>query len=531
MRARARRLLFAAALIVAVPALAQQGAIVHEYVPYDPTAESELGVVTTEGGFEVEKLTTSGKITAPDPGRPITDKTPLYGAKAAVPDKYSPDRDTRRVDHLPYDDPFRPRLAPFKRLVAYDAVESDYTLKVHDPKHVKVDIGGEKLKHGRPDTFYVDLAVELRAGEAIRIPSAVGGTIVKKAHLNPSVSFKLERDAAENLFILADGGGSARLIMELEAPREAFGEAEREPSWADLGAAMTVKLPTNVQKSADEFITKDLKIDKAVAEPRDVVRALVRYFREFKESEDPPPNTGDIFLDLVRSKKGVCRHRAFGFMVSALSLGIPARFIHNEAHAWVEAWDGIYWRRIDLGGAGRTLDDKTERPEKPQPAYDPPSDPYSWPPGSTKGSDLIPPSVPTPSPTGTGTGGSIPTPVPTPTTSSSSAPPSTAPPSKVTLVLPTAPLSGELEVLRSKTLSVKGRVVDSAGAPCKGVRVEIHLSSPSAAKKPPVAGVLITDADGNFEGDAIIKTDVAPGDYSVTAETPGNSTCGQGKSE
>lgn len=528
-----RRLLTLSAgmlLVVAVPALAEQSPIVHEYVPYDPTAESELGVVTTEGGFEVEKLTTSGKITAPDPGRPITDKTPLYSARAAVPDKYSPDRDTRRVDHLNYDDPFRPRLAPFKRLVAYDAVESDYTLKVADPKRVKIDIGAEKLKNGRPDVFYADVAVELRASEPIRIPSAVGGTILKKAHLNPSVTFRLERDGAENLFIVADGGGSARLIMEMDAPREAFGEAERDPTWTELLPMMPSKLPSTVQKSVDEFVTKDLKIDKTTTEPRDVVRMLVRYFREFKESEDPPPNTGDIYLDLVRAKKGVCRHRAFGFMVTALGLGIPARFVNNEAHAWVEQWDGIYWRRIDLGGAGRTLDDKTERPEKPQPAYDPPMDPYTWPPGATKGSDLMP-STPSPSPTGTGTGGTIPSPVPAPTTSASSSPPSTAPPSKITLALPGAPASGEFEVLRSKSIRVKGRVVDATGAACKGVRVEIHFSSPTAAKAPPVAGVLITDADGNYEGDVFIKSDIETGDYSITAQTPGSGACGQGKSE
>ncbi len=453
------------ALAIAVPALAQQAPVVHEFIPFDPAAESELGVVTTEGGFDVEKITTSGKITAPDPGRPINDKTPLYSSKSSVPEKYSPDRDTRRVDHLPYDDPFRPRLAPFKRLMAYDAVDTDYTLKTSSSLHSKVNVGTEKLKNGRPDVFYADIAVDLVAGEPIRIPTAVGGNVIRKAHLNPGVTFKLERDAAENLFIVADGSGKARLIMELEAPREAFGEAERQPDWKELTAAMTTKLPANVQKAADEF-ARELKIDKSIHAPYEAVRILVRYFREFKESEDPPPNTGDVYLDLVRAKKGVCRHRAFGFMVTALGLGMPTRFVSNEAHAWVEVWDGIFWRRIDLGGAGRILDDKTERPEKPQPAYDPPLDPYSWPAGATKGSDLIPPSTPTPSPTNTG--GSAPMPVPTPTSSSSSSPPSTAPPSKVTLTLPAASADGDLETFRNRAFVVKGRVVESTGAPCKG---------------------------------------------------------------
>lgn len=514
------------ALAIAVPALAQQAPVVHEFIPFDPTAESELGVVTTEGGFDVEKITSSGKITAPDPGRPITEKTPLYSNKSSVPEKYSPDRDTRRVDHLPYDDPFRPRLAPFKRLMAFDAVDTDYTLKTSSALHSKVNVGAEKLRSGvHPDIFYADVAVDLVAGEPIRVPSAVGGNIIKKAHLNPGVTFKLERDIAENLFIVADGSGRARLIMELEAPNEAFGGAERQADWKDLASAMTAKLPANVQKAADEF-ARELKIDKSIHAPYEAVRILVRYFREFKESEDPPPNTGDIYLDLVRAKKGVCRHRAFGFMVTALGLGIPTRFVNNEAHAWVEQWDGTYWRRIDLGGAGRILDDKTERPEKPQPAYDPPLDPYNWPAGATKGSDLIPPSTPTPSPTNTG--GTSPIPVPTPTGSSSASPPSTAPPSKVTLALPGSPSEGDLEILRTRSFQVKGRVLDSAGAACKSVRVEIVLSG---AEKEHTVGAMPTDADGNYEGQVNIPSTVDLGSYTVLARTPGHGTCGQGKSE
>jgi len=518
------RLGLLAALIVAVPALAQQAPVVHEFIPFDPSAESELGVVTTEGGFDVEKITSSGKITAPDPGRPITEKTPLYTNKPAIADKYTPDRDTRRVDHLPYDDPFRPRLAPFKRLVAYDTVDTDYTLKVSSHLRSKVNVGGEKLKSGRPDVFYADVALDLVAGDPIRVPSAVGGNVIKRAHLNPAMSFRLERDAAENLFIVADGAGRARLIMELDAPSEAFGGAERTQTWTDLAPAMTVKLPGNVQKAADEF-ARELKIDKSIHQPYEAVRVLVRYFREFKESEDPPPNTGDIYLDLVRAKKGVCRHRAFGFMITALGLGIPTRFVNNEAHAWVEAWDGLYFRRIDLGGAGRILDDKSERAEKPQPAYDPPLDPFSWPAGATKGSDLIPPSSPTPSPTNTG--GTGPTPVPVPTGSSSATPPSSAPPSKVTLVLPGASKDGDIEILRTRAFLVRGKVVDSTGAPCKGVRVEVRLSGP----KEHTIGANVTNADGDYEFEVPVPFTVDLGEYSLSAVTPGHGTCGAGHSE
>lgn len=518
-------------LAIALPALAQQGPIVHEYVPYDPTAETELGVVTTEGGFDVEKLTNSGKITAPDPGRPITDKTPLYGNKSAVPDKYVPDRDTRRVDHLPYDDPFRPRLAPFKRLVAFDTVDSDYSLRLSTHYRTKVDVGLEKLK-GLPsyklsDIFYADIALELHAGDPVRIPSAVGGNVVKRAHLTPAVGYRIERDVADNLFIIGDGSGKARLVMEIEAARDSFGGAEIAGDFPDLLRMPVPPLPANVQRAADEFITKDLKLDKSTTTPRDAVHLLVRYFREFKESEDPPPTTGDIYLDLVRAKKGVCRHRAFGFMITALALKIPARFVHNEAHAWVEVGDGTLWHRIDLGGAGRILDDKTEKPEKEQPPYASPDDPYSWPAGATKGTDLLPPSTAAP-PSPSGTGGTTPPPTPPPASSGSSTAP-TAPPSKVTLALPAAPTDDPLETLRGKPFVVKGRVVDSTGAGCKSVRVDFKISSNTAGDLG--IGTLTTDADGNYEGKVSIPSGARPAEYSVVATTPGAAACGQGASE
>jgi len=513
-----------AALAVALPAFAD-GPILHEYVPYDPATDSDLGAVTIEGGFAAELQTRSGKVTAPDAGRPITPKTPLYTTKPAVPDEaYNPDRDTRRVDNLPYDDPFRPSLSPFKRLVALDAVDSDYKLKLRSKKHKTIDIAKEEMPKEPVDPFYVDLALELRAGEPIRIPNAIGGTAVKKAHIAPPVGFHLERDEAENLFIVAEGGGSARLVLELAAPRDAFAGETSVLDWSDMKSDLMPTLPSNVQKAADT-IAKELGIDKSTMRPNEAIRKMVAYFRDFKESEDPPPTTSDIYLDIARAKKGVCRHRAFAMMITALGLGIPARFVHNEAHAWVEVHDGYLWRRVDLGGAGRVLDDKTEKPDKPQPHHDPPPDPYAWPAGATKGSDLVPPSR-TPGPSSTGT---TPSPSTPPTPTGSSTPPSTAPPSKVTLVIPASTTSDPFEVNRSKTLSVKGKILASDGSNCKIVRVEILLKSSKGVEK--IAGVLTTDADGNYDGKVTIPTDIPLDDYTVVAHTPGDKICGQGNSE
>jgi hypothetical protein len=112
---------------------------------------------------------------------------------------------------------------------------------------------------------------------------------------------------------------------------------------------------------------------------------MVEYFRDFVPSNDPPRSRADIYLDLALSKKGVCRHRAFAFLVTALHIGLPARMVVNEAHAWVEVYDGELWHRIDLGGAATDLEDSTD-PSRPP--YVPPPDPYAWPAQRDSGQEL-----------------------------------------------------------------------------------------------------------------------------------------------
>ena len=102
--------------------------------------------------------------------------------------------------------------------------------------------------------------------------------------------------------------------------------------------------------------------------PKAVIAKMVEYYRGFQASNDIPNTHGDMFLDLALSKKGVCRHRAFAFLITALEIGIPTRMVVNEAHAWVEVFDGQLWHRVDLGGAAldlvRTM--STPTPIEPQ---------------------------------------------------------------------------------------------------------------------------------------------------------------------
>jgi len=373
------------ALGAALPASAQsRGPILHEPISFDPREDVALAVAI-EGDLRPAIQTPRGLVAAPDPGRPLTAGDAAYGARGGAPDgaTFRPDRDTRRPDVLPYDDPFSPSTAPFKRLSAFDTVDANYTLSVRDARSHALAISPIPEPAAYEEQFYADLVIDLVAGRPVRIPSVGPGARVLRARAaagTDDVRFTLRRDGAENWFIEGETSTRARLVMELAVPRATFGGDFGTPSRAELPPAPA--LPANVAASAAHVASR-IGVSRTMP-PREVVTKLVAYYRGFVDSEEPPTSRGDIYLDLALGQKGVCRHRAFAFLVTALHVGIATRMITNEAHAWVEVHDGRLWRRIDLGGAGRTLDD----PLSQNVPYDAPPDPFAWPRGGTRGEEM-----------------------------------------------------------------------------------------------------------------------------------------------
>ena len=285
---------------------------------------------------------------------------------AGTSDAFAPDTDTRRPEVSDYDDPFTPSTAPFKRLEAFDAVLSDYHVEVRDPRLVRL----AALQGGAPpsadeDAFFADLVVDLPPEGSVRIPSVGPGARVVHARLGvgeTAVPFQILRDGADNWFLQpapASGGPRAlganglpkraQLVMEVAIARAAFGGAPGDVGWSEL--PFVPPLPDNVARDA-AVVRAAIGVSRAMR-PREAIAKLVDYFRGFADSDEPPRRAGSVYLDLALSKKGVCRHRAYAFLITAQSLGIPTRLVENEAHAWVEIHDGTLWRRIDLGGAGR----------------------------------------------------------------------------------------------------------------------------------------------------------------------------------
>jgi Transglutaminase-like superfamily len=515
---------------LALPAHAA-GPVEHVYFEPDPSEDLALHATTSDGRMPAAIETPSGVVSAPDPGRSPASSEPAYGGSStpeSVDATYRIDRNTSRPDLVSYDDPFIPAVTPFKRLYAYDMVDPTLELAVADKNLVRLPVGGS-VRNG-DDQFYGDMVVDLGEDAPVRIPSVGPGARVLSANTTPATTFQLFHDGADNWFIRASERKRVRLILELAIPRQAFGSPFADVTWAALARRVPL-LPEAIRPVAERVLER-IGVSKNES-PAHAVSTLVSYFRGFAPSDQRPSSTGTaLYEELVLSKKGVCRHRAYAFLITAHALGIPTRMVRNEAHAWVEVDDGQIWHRVDLGGAAERLDTSQDAN---QPMHSPPADPYSWPAGGQSAQDLVrgllapgggtSRSNPSAQDGGAGDGGIVNVPGGTlglldggvPNQQDDSRPAAT-----VELNAPSG------QVRRGEPLAVAGRITaDSQG--CRGVRVDFKLRAASG-RLIPIQSLSAGD-DGHFGGAIVVPLNLEVGEYDLVVSTPGDLRCGAGSIE
>jgi hypothetical protein len=504
-----------APLVVSV-AGAQGGVIVHEYIPPDAVEDLALGVMTPLGRMPAAIRTPSGVISAPDVTLPTSSRRePVYGKDNPTAARWRVDGITSDPGTLRYHECFRPSVAPFKRTFVFDAVNEAFELVVFDPALREVAL--ESSPRPGDDEFFADLVVT--GGSASRLASVAAGMRVLGAELEPMAPFELMVDSAENWFLHAPKlMGIARLVLRLAAPRAAFSPLVESHSYAVLNAKLP-PVPAAVRTAAEPVLSA-IGVSR-VFSPTDAVRVLVGYFRSFAPSTRhimAEPGAA-LYQQLALSRQGVCRHRAYAFVVTALALGIPARFVHNEAHAWVEVFDGQLWHRIDLGGAASALQYYGGVPEGP--AYRAPADSYNWPNDSRPGDALL---------------GSAKAVAPAPGAPSQPnpsyqrlAPPisieSAAEPKPVGPVRPRPHVViravGNPEVFRGDSLSVEGEVRHQQGI-CRLTRVDVALAR---AEERHALGSTATDNQGKFHVNLRLPLTIGVGSYDLTAHSGTSVDC------
>jgi transglutaminase-like putative cysteine protease len=558
--------------------------VLHEYVPNVEPGEATPAAAggAEPGGLRAERPSgDDGANTDARAGEVESEAGPAYEATAGdgspgePPGRRSPsfrpDRLTELANGLDYYEVFRPSIAPFKRVTALGLVHLDVdgktpVLAARDHPRTVVPIESERSRppDARPrDRFTAKVRLDFREGPLVPLPSVSPESRILSLRATPAVPLQVERDADDN-FAVRLLGRVPEVPVEVElttdAPRSYFGTAIPNARVNALEAEVP-KLERSIETRA-LAMAKRMRLNKR-SDLRRALETLTHYFRAFEESKEPPENTGDLYLDLVRSQKGICRHRAYGFIVTAQALGIPTRFVQNEAHSWVEVkLPQVGFMRIDLGGAANGLtahnasDGPSYVPSQPDPLPQPPSYRRAY----AEAAAARPQSTQAPTPESIAgrwlSKDSI--------QADPNAPPSnddaiarsgltSAGPPPGTALLAEAPSASSADgthraerkplvirlherapsALRGAALSLSGRVVDDGSRGVAGLRVEVWIASrgedkagttrsPAPRDERMLLGVCVTDPTGAFQTSLGVPPDILVGDYRLIVLTPGD---------
>ena len=527
--------------------LRADGDVLHEFVP-DLEPDEPLRALTRTGPSP-EAIEYDGEV-LPAPTAPTTSTPPMVaeqgdGTGREQPGQRSPtfrpDRITDLEGELQYHESFTPSIAPFKRVTALDAVvlaDDGRTPVLVVSRTTRERLAVEGADTPAPDLrprdrFWGEATLDFSAGRVVPLPSVSPESRILSLRSEPSVQLAVERDGADNFYgVLLSGVPAVPVFVTFltDAPRSYFGAGLPEAE-VSLLAARVPPLPPELARRALDFAA-ELGLNPS-SRLSDALSKLTAHFRAFEESEQPPPDTGDIYLDLARGMKGICRHRSYAFLITAQALGIPTRFVQNEAHSWVEVeLPELGFMRIDLGGAahGLTAHGASERPAyqpaSPDPLPRPPAYRQSYSQAAAAAEGMrkpgieelrgrwVSPAEDAASAQAEGRasfmGG------PSTSTLAGKAP---APREPLQLAL----AERRMSALRGRTLLVAGEARALGGKRVAGLRIEISLAAEGRRDRL-LLGVSVTDADGAFVAELGVPPDLDPGDYRLVVVTPGNAT-------
>ncbi|MEY3012988.1 MAG: hypothetical protein RIT45_1723 [Pseudomonadota bacterium] len=312
--------------------------------------------------------TSSGRIEAPPPrgvGERDGDGAPLYPAPPAPgttpPPKIRPDASTGKEGALHYRVVFDPSVAPFKRDLAFDRPNADGSLGLSGEGTRRVAARRSQPRPGH-ELFWGHVTLELVPGRATPLPSVAPSSSVLGMQADPPLPIVVQRDGAGNFNVTLsresgqDTPRRVELRFLMDAPSTYFAAPLGSGPSVDDPPAPKLDTPLQARISA---LWGEVGVSPQHDRKRNL-EALTAWFRGFVPGPGPSPGP-ELVTELIRRRRGICRHRAHGFVLVAWSLGIPAHYVMNDAHAFVEVWargeDGKgHWLRIDLGGGADSLE-------------------------------------------------------------------------------------------------------------------------------------------------------------------------------
>lgn len=356
---------------VVVPQLrCQDGACRRDGMPGESLPEA---VVSSEGLLgapeagrspaQNEKIYSSEKIELPfasGASPPGADPPPVRRDHVLPDSETGPQAPGERLYH----EVFNPAVFPYKRMSVVDAVGEDGALTVRDPRKLPLEPGDGRVRRDH-DPFYASVVVDFVSGQPVPLPTPAAGVRVVSYRATPTLQVRFLADGADNLYALAARGGRYRLVYLVEAePRYFAGplwHGSQRVRLADVPSRLLRPLPRRLQREARAVLRRLGLREGPGTDYAETLDRLVAHFRAFAleelDTEEGGAGGDSLYSQIALQQRGVCRHRAYAFVITALAAGIPARYVENELHVFVEVFvplpaeGGGYWRRINLGGA------------------------------------------------------------------------------------------------------------------------------------------------------------------------------------
>lgn len=499
--------------------------VLHEYIPDadDLKALQQLAKSTGAGKLPQQIPSEEGDLSRPgDTRRPKPGEKPITGLDRWTRRQHRarPDRETTHEGVLHYRAVFNPSVVPFKRVSALGAVDRSFVLTNRDPVFREVPLTPLRPSPDRT-MFWGSLLLRARRGQRLPLPSVAPDMQIHGFETMPrGVGMTFAKDGEDNFSVSASRSGLIRLRFLVSAPNRYFSHQVAQQLFLDdIPPGRRPRVPEAVAQVALRM-HKRLGLDRK--KPlHQLLDGLATHFRAFEEGA-LAVSSGNTYEDLTVSQRGVCRHRSYAFVITALALGIPARYVTNEAHAFVEVWiPRAGWVRMDLGGAANELNVHSAAKKR---VHRPLEDTFAKPPNYSRNYSRLRGNVsglssrqrrgPRPR---TGHGSSFTT-GPSSHGSPFSTDPTRAAPAAaklpVTLVVAAAyPRQG----LRGAPLTVQGRITQGGTSVPLGRRpVEILLRKPG--KKTAIyLGEAESDANGRFQLVTTIPVAAQVGTYEVVA--------------
>lgn len=518
--------------------------------PMDPAAEA--GDPTVAAGDP------SGEPpAAPGPGAseaPLDD--PLAEAAGTDPrvgmgDVARADMRTEREGTLEYHTVFDPSVVPFKRNRALNRIDERYQIVLERGPLREIRPVGNQVGPGR-EVFFANILLRGEPGRAVPIPSVAPDSRILSYEATPATDLTFFKDDADNYYVVPNvvpkGNGRLRLVVVVDAPGSYFGRPlPRGVTVRDVPRPLRPKVPLEVKREA-RAVAEALGLGRSQAY-HELVGGLVTHFRSFEPGE-PPPEAENAYTALALGKRGVCRHRTYALVITAQGLGIPARYVFNEAHVFAELWvpgPDPGWLRVDLGGGADRLlvhagDGKIRHEPRARDPFQQP-EPYAdqLDQGRTAGATTVEGLPPTThsrretaeAPGGTSTsgpGGEV-----AESASGAAAAAAAATEALEALVITRATAPGEEQiptqvtlqiadalVFRGDEIEVSGQVVAAPGQPVAEGTVQILVLDRNGGEALAVLGARNLDAGGTFGGRLRLDKSLAPGSYEVVAEFMGS---------